>query len=115
MRPLLTLFLPHLGPEQVTMVHGIIRKAAHVTEYFILGLLLFRALRVSSSEVWRWQWSLLAVVGVALWALGDEFHQSFVPIRTASMTDVAIDTAGGILAQLVTALWYRYIPTRYVC
>jgi VanZ family protein len=46
------------------------------------------------------------MIGVALWALGDEFHQSFVPTRTASMADVAIDTAGGVLAQFAAALWH---------
>lgn len=99
---------PRLGPGRVAAIHTIFRKAAHVFEYFILGLLLLRALRADPRGGWKWRWSLLAVIGVILWALGDEFHQSFVPTRTASMTDVAIDTAGGVLAQFAAAFWHRY-------
>jgi VanZ family protein len=47
-------------------------------------------------------------VVVILWAVSDELHQSFVSTRTASAADVGIDTAAGILAQFVGALWHRY-------
>ena len=99
-------FFPGLSPDTAELVHEMVRKAAHVTEYFILGLLLFRAFR-APGEGWRWRYALFATVGVALWALGDEFHQSFVATRTASLVDVGIDTTGGILGQLVIAAWYR--------
>lgn len=111
-RPILAFLFPGLSPDQVMMIHGIIRKGAHVFEYFVLGFLLLRAFRARSSGEWKWRSSLLAVLGVALYALGDEFHQSFVPTRTASMTDVGIDTAGGVLAQIVCAFWYRYVRGR---
>jgi VanZ family protein len=106
-RAVLDFLFPRLGPDQVAAIHGIIRKAAHVFEYFILGLLLLRAFRAGPRAGWKWRWSLFAIVGVILWALGDEFHQSFVSTRTASMTDVAIDTVGGALAQFVGAFWHR--------
>ena len=102
--PLLKFLFPSLAPDRVAVIHGIIRKCAHIFEYFVLGLLLFRAFRANSSAEWRWRWCLYAAIGVLLWALGDEFHQSFVPSRTASMKDVGIDTAGGLLAQVVGAL-----------
>jgi VanZ family protein len=104
--PVLRFLFPNFLPERIAALHGIIRKGAHVFEYFVLGLLLLRALRAFSGGVWKWRWALLALIGVALWALGDEFHQSFVPTRTASMVDVGIDTAGGALAQFAAALWY---------
>jgi VanZ family protein len=85
-----------------------IRIAAHVIEYFILGLILFRAFRGGSTASWKWRWSSFAVIGVVFWALGDEWHQSFVSTRMASVVDVGIDTAGGILAQFVGALWHCY-------
>ena len=90
------------------LIHAMIRKAGHVIEYFILGLLLFLTFRDGSTALWKWRWSLFAVIGVALWAISDEWHQSFVPTRTASVVDVGIDTAGGILAQFVSALRHRY-------
>jgi len=107
--PILNFLFPQLTPDEVAAIHGIIRKGAHVFEYFVLGLLLLRAFCTGSRGEWRWRWSALAMLGVALWALGDEFHQSFVPTRTASMADVAIDTAGGAFAQFVGAFWHRYL------
>ena len=99
---------PKMLSQEVRFIHAMIRKGGHVIEYFILGLLLFRGFRGGSAVEWKWRWSLFAVIGVALWAVSDEFHQSFVPTRTASITDVSIDAAGGVLAQFASALWHRY-------
>ena len=93
--------------HKMVFIHVLIRKAGHVTEYFVLGLLLFRTFRGGSTSSWSWRWPLLAVIIVVLWAASDEFHQSFVSSRTASAVDVAIDTAGGILAQFIAFLWHR--------
>ncbi len=41
-------------------------------------------------------WAISAALLSAVYAFTDEFHQSFVPTRTASFLDVGIDTAGGI-------------------
>jgi VanZ family protein len=100
--------VPKISFQEVRLIHAFIRKSGHVIEYFILGLLLFRAFRGSSIASWNSRWSFFAVIVVVLWAPSDEFHQSFIPTRTASIVDVAIDTAGGILAQFVGALWHRY-------
>jgi VanZ family protein len=62
----------------------ILRKGAHLTEYAILGGLLFRAL----GRVWP------ALLVGALYAVSDEIHQHFVRGRHASPLDVALDTAG---------------------
>jgi VanZ family protein len=103
----LGLLIPKISSQELSLIHVVIRKAAHVVEYFVLGLLLFRTFRGNSPLPWKWRWSFFAVIAVALWAAGDEFHQSFVSTRTASAVDVGIDTAGGILAQFVAALWHR--------
>jgi VanZ family protein len=105
---LLRFLAPKISAQEMVFAHLLIRKAAHVTEYFVLGLLLFRTFRGNSTLLWNWRWCFFAVIGVALWAASDEFHQSFVSTRTASAVDVGIDTAGGILAQFVAALWHRY-------
>ncbi len=104
--PVLRFLAPEISSQAVESIHGMIRKAGHVTEYFILGLLLFRAFRGPSDTPWKWTWASFAVIGAVLWALSDEYHQSFVPTRTGSLTDVGFDAAGGILAQLATALWF---------
>lgn len=105
---ILRFLVRNLSSQEVDLIHGWIRKSAHVAEYFILGLLLFRAFRGGSMGSWNWRWTFFAVMVVVLWAASDEFHQSFVPTRTASVVDVVIDTAGGVLAQLVIIFWHRY-------
>ena len=104
--PILRFLMPSILPEKVDMIHGIIRKLGHVTEYFILGLLLFRAFRSGSGELRILRWACYSFLVVVLYALSDEFHQSFVATRTASLFDVGIDTLGGILAQGVSVLWH---------
>jgi VanZ family protein len=99
---------PVSNPHQIAIMNKIIRKGAHAFEYFILGLLLLRTFQMGTRREWTWRLSFFALLGVLLWAIGDEFHQSFVPTRGASIRDVAIDTTGGLLAQLVAAVWYRY-------
>lgn len=78
----------------------VIRKLAHLTEYGILAALWFRAAR-ADERGWTPRWSMIAVLIAICVASADEFHQSFVPSRTASPLDVVIDTCGAVIAQLV--------------
>ena len=103
--PLLRFLMPSISPEQIQLVHGFIRKSGHVTEYFILGILLFRAFRRDSRELHGLRWALSSLVIVLLYAASDEFHQSFVSTRTASLFDVGFDALGGVLAQAASVLW----------
>jgi len=102
--PLLHFLFPWLSPQDMDLIHELIRKAGHVTEYFILGLLLFRAFRSGSSQRWRPRWAIYAVIGVIIYAVSDEFHQSFVAARGASLVDVGIDSIGGVLSQIMIML-----------
>ena len=72
----------------------ILRKGAHLTEYAILGALLYRALGREP---------LALAVGIA-YAATDELHQYFVRGRHASPVDVAIDAVGVAAGMLV---WLR--------
>ena len=78
--------IPHLGTGLGTW-DTILRKAAHVTEYAILGLLLMRAIGREIPAV---------LIGVA-YAISDELHQHFVRGRHSSPIDVAIDSAGVLI------------------
>ena len=103
--PLLDYLFPSISPQAEDLIHGLIRKTGHLTEYFILGLFFFRAFRGESLQKWHLRWTIYAIIGVALYALSDEFHQAFVATRTASIVDVIIDSAGGVLSQIVMMLW----------
>lgn len=99
-------FAPHLPRKTMLLIHHVARKLSHVTEYFILGLLLFRAFRAGSEERRWWRWALSSLCIVALYAGGDELHQYFVSSRTASLVDVGYDALGGMLAQCSSIVWY---------
>src|SRR5580704_13500141 len=102
--PLLRWLLPHASPETLSELHHLIRKSAHFIEYFILSLLVLRGIRAGRKES-HLGWALVAIGIVGGYAALDEFHQSFVPGRTAAVTDVLLDTAGGVAAQLVAAVF----------
>ena len=89
-----------LPPHEFNVLHFLIRKAAHLAEYFILGMLLFRALR-RDERGWRGRWGLIAVALAACVAAADEWHQLFVASRTSSPWDVLLDSLGAAIAQLV--------------
>lgn len=96
---IITAILGHpLSREHFDLLHFLIRKSAHLTEYGILGALLFRAVRGDRSG-FSARWAIVAIVIALCVASGDEWHQAFVPSRTPSPVDVAIDTVGAALAQ----------------
>ena len=104
--PLVRWLLPHLSEESVESIVFAVRKCAHLTEYAILGLLLWRALRKpirNDLRPWAWQIAARVTLLVLLYAATDEFHQAFVPSRQASVLDVLLDTTGAICALLL--LW----------
>jgi VanZ family protein len=92
--PLVLWLFPNTSPETMATIHFITRKIAHFTEYAILGLLAARAFWSSK------RWFLISAVLVVVYALIDEYHQSFVPSRTASLFDSLIDMWGGITALI---------------
>jgi VanZ family protein len=99
--PLILWLFPNTSPETLAVVHLITRKLAHFTEYAILGFLAARAFRLSPRHAVRSRWFLISLILVVTYALLDEYHQSFVPTRTASVWDSLIDMAGGLTALLI--------------
>jgi VanZ family protein len=106
LRPLLWLF-PHASEATLALVHFLIRKAGHLTEYAILALFAARAFRTSPGEFLRARWFWVSLLFVVAYALSDEFHQSFVPSRTASIYDSMIDSVGGLVALVLLAIRVR--------
>lgn len=106
--PILKFLIPSISPHQIQLLHLIIRKSAHITEYFIMSLLLFRAFRRNSTEKHLWRWVLSSVLVFTLFAVSDEIHQSIVVTRTASIIDVLIDVLGGVIGQCVCIIFYYH-------
>ena len=82
----------------------IIKKLAHIIEYGILALLLYRALR--GYEVDKTKAVILSILFSGLYGLTDEFHQSFTPGREPRIRDVAFDTIGASLSMLL--IWKKF-------
>lgn len=87
-----------------------VRKAAHFTEYAILGLLLTAMYRAYGHEGERL--FLLAAGTGSLYAATDEFHQLFVQGRSCQITDWMIDTCGGITGAAAVCLFHLIIENR---
>ncbi len=104
-RSVLLFFLPDLNQETVELVHTVVRKLAHMTEYCIFTLLLYRGFRQDAPNGRHWRWALPSLLVAVGFAGLDEFHQTSEPMRTGSVIDVGIDSVGA-LAALVMIQWH---------
>ena len=106
--PFLRWIDPQISLAALNAIQLGVRKLGHLTEYAILAMLLWRALRGGI----RWQMKmsilfLVAALGSAIFAASDEFHQSFVPSRTASPNDVMIDICGALVGLSICWVFAR--------
>jgi VanZ family protein len=92
--------------DQFHLIHHLIRKSAHFTEYFIFCLLIYRGVR-GDRKGWRWTWGISALAVAAGYSIMDEIHQAFVASRTASPYDSLLDSIGAFFAFAVLYLWFR--------
>ena len=77
----------------------LIRKNAHLIEYFILGFLVINLIK--DYKKINKKYIILAIFLVAIYACTDEFHQLFIMGRSASFIDVLIDTLGSSLGIML--------------
>jgi len=106
-QPILRWIYPAITREQFEIIHHLLRKGAHLAEYFVFTLLLFRGVR-SSRSGWRWSWGFLALFIAAIYSALDEIHQAFVASRTASPYDSLLDSTGALAAVIFLFLWFRW-------
>ena len=85
--------------EIANAIEHFVRKAAHMTEFAILAILVF---------IWLGLWeiallrkSVAAFLVAAVYAASDEFHQLFVPGRSGRISDVLIDSSGALLGVII--------------
>lgn len=98
-----------ISPHQFEVLHFLIRKGAHFTTYGLLSVFAFFSWRATVPRPARWsfRWSGLAVLLAGVAGSLDEFHQVFVPSRTASPRDALLDAIGAVCFQIVLALILR--------
>ena len=102
--PVLSWLIPGLANEKIQIIHAALRKLGHWTEYFILATFLAAACQTQWPKQTRQSRFTASVIIATLYAISDEWHQSFVPNRSASAIDVTIDACGAICG----AFWARY-------
>lgn len=84
----------------------VVRKTAHMAEFFILCVLVFFSQKNLDTSFKNIVFPLLITI---FYAISDEIHQYFVPNRSCQLKDVIIDSIGGILAIVCILLIKRII------
>lgn len=95
-----------VGVTDIDIIHTLVRKGAHMSEYLVLGVLTIVAIR-PRLEVPLWP----AVETVLIWMTipgVDEFIQTFVPGRVGALGDVGIDMFGFAIGAVITFLVNRW-------
>jgi VanZ family protein len=105
--PFLRWLDPTISLQGILAIHSALRKIGHFTEYAILAVLLWRALRGTFGGIGKGILTTAAFLVCAGFAASDEFHQSFVATRTASAHDVIIDCIGAFVAVLLCVIFSR--------
>ncbi|MEK7845867.1 MAG: VanZ family protein [Nitrospinota bacterium] len=83
-------------PITYELPHGT-DKLLHFIEYAVLGFLMSYSLKKSGVK----RYILTGWLFAALYALTDEIHQAFVPMRNASIFDFGADSIGGIIGSFI--------------
>jgi VanZ family protein len=91
------------NPCERPFFRQLLQGAAHLLLYGVLLALLWRAMQRTWPDRRTIPWALL--IGF-LFAVSDEYHQSFVPERHCTLADVVIDAAGMLLAWRLMQILY---------
>jgi VanZ family protein len=93
--PILRFLLPGASWATIILLHGLVRKAAHFTNYGILFWMLIRGPMAGRP--------CTALALCVCYAFLDEGHQILVPGRTPSLYDVALDSSGALFSRFLNA------------
>ena len=91
--PILHWVFPLASKDTLSVLHALVRKSAHFTEYAVLFWLLLRGPMAGRPY--------MALTVCVLYAFLDEGHQTLVPGRTASLYDVALDSTGALFSRFL--------------
>ena len=102
--------LIHLANANLAELNHVLRKSGHFFGYGTLGLIFLQAWRSLLATHMHQTWAKLrvlagiqAIASVALVASMDELHQSFLPNRTACISDALLDTSGAVILIALTS------------
>ena len=96
--PILRWSFPNASTATIDLLHALIRKAAHFTDYIILFWLLIRGPLAGRPYA--------ALACCVMYACFDETHQIFAPGRGPSFYDVALDSSGALFGRFLNSAVY---------
>ncbi len=88
-------------PNNLDLLNNLLRKSAHLSEYAVLAVFLYNALKPVGDPFWSRKAACWTLLASGCYSLTDEFHQLFVPGRHASLFDCLADTTGAFLGLFV--------------
>jgi VanZ family protein len=92
--------IPSVDMPSFGLLDFLVKKGGHALGYGLLALCYLRGLKGDSKVIYL-RWIAIAWALAVLYSASDEFHQSFVPGRYPSMTDVLIDSLGAAIAMIL--------------
>lgn len=92
--------------KAASLINAPLRKVVHATVYFVLALLLLTISRVIFGSKKYLLSCAITILLCLVFAMTDEYHQTFVDGRTGQMMDVMIDTAGACVGTLLFSSYY---------
>lgn len=98
--------IPSVDMPSFGLLDFLVKKGGHALGYGLLALCYLHGLK-GDSKVINLRWTYAAWTLAALYSASDEFHQSFVPGRYPSITDVLIDSLGAAVALFLAYKFYR--------
>lgn len=98
--------------ETAKKLNGIVRKYAHFTLYSVLGAVSMSIFGLIIFRRWDFKIWIYALLFCLLYAASDEFHQLFVPGRSAEIRDVFIDFMGSMWSSMLVFGIGKYIKDR---
>lgn len=84
----------------LSVANFIVRKTAHVTEYFILFMLLYFGFK----KIYLKNIIIYPAIITILYSISDEFHQLFIEGRSGKIKDVFIDSIGILIGLLIIGI-----------
>jgi VanZ family protein len=99
----------HVSNTSWEIIHHYMRKTGHFVGYGVIGLAWLRAWWMTLPRSQFFQDAIMALLGTAMIASADEWHQGYLPNRTGTPWDVLLDCCGAITLQLVVYVFMRVI------
>lgn len=93
--------------NNLDIINYIVRKAAHLTEYTILGILTNNMIKNINIKLY------IGLIICIIYAISDEIHQFFIPGRTCQILDICIDSLGILIGLIIYKYYINFIKKTY--